>query len=74
MSSQYRVEPVYEHFGVCGGCKWQNMTTISNWYLNKGVKHDIGKKMNYLNLSRFRKKSFSTVIKWNFRFRTAAGY
>lgn len=24
--SEYRVEPVCEHFGVCGGCKWQNMS------------------------------------------------
>lgn len=23
--SQYRTEPVCQHFGVCGGCKWQNM-------------------------------------------------
>ncbi len=23
--SQHRVEPICEHFGVCGGCKWQNM-------------------------------------------------
>lgn len=23
--SEYRTEPVCEHFGVCGGCKWQNM-------------------------------------------------
>ena len=23
--SPLRVEPVCEHFGVCGGCKWQNM-------------------------------------------------
>lgn len=23
--SKHRVEPVCEHFGVCGGCKWQNM-------------------------------------------------
>jgi 23S rRNA (uracil1939-C5)-methyltransferase len=23
--SQHRIEPVCEHFGSCGGCKWQNM-------------------------------------------------
>jgi len=23
--SAYRADPVCEHFGVCGGCKWQNM-------------------------------------------------
>jgi len=24
--SSYRVEPVCQHFGYCGGCKWQNMS------------------------------------------------
>ena len=24
--SSFRVEPECEHFGVCGGCKWQNMS------------------------------------------------
>ena len=23
--SKHRIEPICEHFGVCGGCKWQNM-------------------------------------------------
>ena len=23
--SEFRIEPICEHFGVCGGCKWQNM-------------------------------------------------
>jgi 23S rRNA (uracil1939-C5)-methyltransferase len=23
--SPYRIEPVCEHFGLCGGCRWQNM-------------------------------------------------
>lgn len=26
--SDYRVDPVCEHFGVCGGCKWQNMKYV----------------------------------------------
>lgn len=24
--SEYRIEPFCEHFGVCGGCKWQHLT------------------------------------------------
>jgi 23S rRNA (uracil1939-C5)-methyltransferase len=24
--SEYRIDPVCEHFGSCGGCKWQNMS------------------------------------------------
>ena len=24
--SEYRTEPVCQHFGACGGCKWQNMS------------------------------------------------
>lgn len=24
-SSPYRIDPVCKHFGVCGGCKWQNL-------------------------------------------------
>ena len=23
--SEHRIDPVCEHFGACGGCKWQNM-------------------------------------------------
>jgi 23S rRNA (uracil1939-C5)-methyltransferase len=30
--SQHRIEPVCEHFGVCGGCKWQNMNYSQQLY------------------------------------------
>ena len=30
--SEHRVEPVCEHFGVCGGCKWQNMNYNQQLY------------------------------------------
>ena len=36
--SQHRVEPVCEHFGACGGCKWQNMNyTQQLFYKNNEV-------------------------------------
>jgi 23S rRNA (uracil1939-C5)-methyltransferase len=27
-----RIEPVCEHFGLCGGCKWQNMSYSKQLY------------------------------------------
>ncbi|MCF8322777.1 MAG: 23S rRNA (uracil(1939)-C(5))-methyltransferase RlmD [Flavobacterium sp.] len=30
--SQHRIEPICEHFGVCGGCKWQNMKYSQQLY------------------------------------------
>ena len=30
--SEHRIEPVCEHFGVCGGCKWQNMNYKQQLY------------------------------------------
>src|SRR5690606_26835396 len=25
-ASEYRIDPFWSHFGICGGCKWQHMT------------------------------------------------
>ncbi|MAP54184.1 23S rRNA (uracil(1939)-C(5))-methyltransferase RlmD [Altibacter sp.] len=33
--SERRVEPVCEHFGVCGGCKWQNMSYKDQLYFKQ---------------------------------------
>ena len=30
--SEHRVEPICEHFGICGGCKWQNMKYSQQLY------------------------------------------
>jgi 23S rRNA (uracil1939-C5)-methyltransferase len=30
--SEHRVEPICDHFGVCGGCKWQNMKYSQQLY------------------------------------------
>lgn len=36
--SDKRIDPVCKHFGVCGGCKWQNMDYISQlFYKQKQV-------------------------------------
>jgi 23S rRNA (uracil1939-C5)-methyltransferase len=30
--SEHRIDPICEHFGVCGGCKWQNMKYSQQLY------------------------------------------
>lgn len=30
--SEHRIQPICEHFGVCGGCKWQNMNYDQQLY------------------------------------------
>ncbi|OXB20380.1 MULTISPECIES: 23S rRNA (uracil(1939)-C(5))-methyltransferase RlmD [Flavobacterium] len=30
--SEHRIEPICDHFGVCGGCKWQNMKYSQQLY------------------------------------------
>jgi len=40
--SKYRVKPKCEHFGVCGGCKWQHMSYESQLqFKSKEVKENI---------------------------------
>lgn len=35
-----RIEPVCEHFGICGGCKWQNMNYNSQLFYKERRVHE----------------------------------
>lgn len=40
--SKHRVEPVCQHFGSCGGCKWQNMNYQQQlFYKNQEVENNL---------------------------------
>lgn len=48
--SSHRTEPVCEHFGTCGGCKWQNMKYEQQlFYKQKSVEENL-KRIGHLDL------------------------
>lgn len=47
-SSPDRTEPVCEHFGLCGGCKWQNMSYSKQLYYKQKQVDD-----NFKHLGKF---------------------
>jgi len=51
--SDERTEPVCEHFGLCGGCKWQNMKYDSQLkYKQKQVEENL-KRIGHLEVKEF---------------------
>ena len=48
--SPFRVEPVCEHFGVCGGCKWQNMDYEKQLAFKQKSVEDNLKRIGHLKL------------------------
>lgn len=51
--SNKRTEPVCEHFGACGGCKWQNMDYSQQlFYKNQEVENNL-KRIGKINLPQF---------------------
>ena len=51
--SENRIEPVCEHFGSCGGCKWQNMKYEQQlFYKNNEVYNNL-KRIGKINLPDF---------------------
>lgn len=51
--SEHRVEPVCQHFGACGGCKWQNMNYDRQlFYKNQEVFNNL-KRIGKIELPEF---------------------
>ncbi|UVD79555.1 23S rRNA (uracil(1939)-C(5))-methyltransferase RlmD [Myroides albus] len=51
--SEHRIEPVCEHFGACGGCKWQNMKYSQQlFYKNQEVYNNL-KRIGKIELPEF---------------------
>lgn len=51
--SEHRTEPVCQHFGVCGGCKWQNMKYSQQlFYKNQEVYNNL-KRIGKIELPEF---------------------
>jgi 23S rRNA (uracil1939-C5)-methyltransferase len=71
--SEHRVEPECQHFGVCGGCKWQNMNYSQQlFYKNNEVFNNL-KRIGKIELPEFEeilgsKKQFFYRNKMEFSF------
>ncbi|MGQ8869381.1 23S rRNA (uracil(1939)-C(5))-methyltransferase RlmD [Myroides sp. TSA_177.3] len=51
--SKNRIEPVCQHFGACGGCKWQNMSYEQQlFYKNQEVQNNL-KRIGKIELPEF---------------------
>ena len=51
--SEHRIEPVCEHFGVCGGCKWQNMQYSQQLYYKQNEVLNHLKRIGKIELPEF---------------------
>lgn len=49
--STHRVEPVCKHFGLCGGCKWQNLAYETQLMYKAGQVRDALVRLGGLDLS-----------------------
>lgn len=51
--SKYRTEPVCEHFGYCGGCKWQNMQYEQQLFYKQNEVYNHLKRIGKIDLPDF---------------------
>ena len=76
--SPYRVNPVCIHFGVCGGCKWQNLNYKTQLkFKQKEVLHNLknisGMVLPKIDEIKAAENPISIEIKWNMPFQINAG-
>ncbi len=77
--SEKRTEPVCEHFGLCGGCRWQNMNYEHQLFYKQKQVEDNLKRIGKFRMPEispnysFRHRHFITVINLNLPSRTSAG-
>ena len=57
LKSQKRVEPICEHFGVCGGCKWQNMNYKSQLFYKERRVHE-----NLFRIGKIKPKTILPIL------------
>ncbi len=74
--SEHRTEPVCEHFGVCGGCKWQNMKYSQQLYYKQNEVKNHLQRIGKIELPEFEsilgsKKQFFYRNKMEFGFSNA---
>ena len=57
LKSQKRVKPICEHFGVCGGCKWQNMNYSSQLFYKERRVHE-----NLMRIGKIKPKTILPIL------------
>ena len=51
--SEHRTEPICQHFGVCGGCKWQNMKYSQQLYYKQNEVYNHLKRIGKIEMPEF---------------------
>jgi 23S rRNA (uracil1939-C5)-methyltransferase len=74
--SEHRIEPICEHFGVCGGCKWQNMNYAQQLFFKQNEVKNHLQRIGKIELPEFEsilgsKKQFFYRNKMEFGFSNA---
>ncbi|MSP84656.1 MAG: 23S rRNA (uracil(1939)-C(5))-methyltransferase RlmD [Flavobacteriaceae bacterium] len=51
--SEHRIQPICEHFGICGGCKWQNMNYNQQLYYKQNEVKNHLQRIGKIELPKF---------------------